>query len=235
LPACFLLATAAAAEDAVPVEVPEEIVETGLMKHVMPRFSLKTGVRLGLVETDGAVVIGAEGAPLMQGLGRIWHVAHDDSPGAARFADWLVSEIGQRTLAGYAPDGIAPFGPPPEASPEERTLAFDGDPEIGRAVSLALCGRCHAVVPEKRFSDIGSTPSFFALRTLPDWPDRFAAFFALNPHPAFTQVAEVTAPFPPSRPSPIAPIEMTLEDLNAVLAYVAGLDAADLGGVLVHQ
>jgi len=236
LPACFLFAAAPlAAQEAVTVQVPEEIVATGLMKHVMPRFSLKTGQRLRLVEDAGAVVIGTEGAPLMAGLGTVWAVTHEDSPRAARFADWLTSEIGQRTIASFAPEGTAPFGPPPETALADSALVFEGDAALGLKVSEVHCKRCHAVTPGKRFSDIGSTPSFFVLRTLSDWPDRFAAFFALNPHPAFTQIADVTAPFPENRPPPIATIEMTLEEIDAVLAYVAGLQAADLGGALVHQ
>lgn len=236
LPACFLLALPAAAQEGpVTVEAPTAVVETGLMKYVMPRFSLKTGVRLSLVEAEGAVVIGADGTPIMEGLGQVWAVSHDDSPRAARFAEWLSSEVGQRTIASFAPEGEAPFGPPPEVVETAEDLIFEGDPTLGREVSEVHCSRCHAVVPGKRLNDIGSTPSFFVLRTLNNWPERFQAFFALNPHPAFTQIAEVTEPFPDNRPSPIAPIEMTLEELDAVLAYVAGLQAADLGKDLVHQ
>lgn len=241
-PASFLLALCLRAlpgmaeEGPVAVEVPAPIVETGLMGYLVPRFSLKTGVRLRLVEQGGAVVIGSEGRPVMQGLGAVWSVAHDDSPDAARFADWLGSEVGQRTIASYAPDGgAAPFGPPPEVGTAARTRVFEGDATLGLEISELHCKRCHAVSPGARFSDIGSTPSFFVLRTLEDWPERFAAFFALNPHPAFTQVADVTEPFPENRPPPIAPIEMTMEEVEAVLAYVAGLEAADLGGALVHQ
>ena len=224
-----------AAQDAVAVEAPETIIDTGLMKHLMPRFSLKTGVRLNLVDQDGAVVIGSDGTPVMEGLGAVWSVTHDGSPRAQRFADWLSSEVGQRTIASFAPDGAALFGPPPEVTETAKALTFEGDPTLGLELSVLHCKRCHAVAPGEVYSTIASTPSFFVLRTLKDWPDRFAAFFALAPHPAFTQVADVTAPFPADRPPTISPIEMTLEDVEAVLAYVAGLDAADLGGALVHQ
>ena len=73
------------------------------------------------------------------------------------------------------------------------------------------------------------------LRSLPDWADRFDAFYALNPHPAFTQVEGVSEPFPENRPSPIVPIEMTLDEVEAVRAYVATMKAADLGAPLQHQ
>jgi hypothetical protein len=82
---------------------------------------------------------------------------------------------------------------------------------------------------------IGSTPSFAVLRALPDWGARFQGFFALNPHPAFTQVADVTDPFPIDRPPPIIPVEITLDDLEAILAFVAAMEPADLGAPLLHQ
>ena len=84
-------------------------------------------------------------------------------------------------------------------------------------------------------SSIDSSPSFFALRSLPDWEDRFQTFYVLNPHPAFTQIADVTPPFPDELPSPIVPVEMTLEDVDAILAFVAALKPADLGAPLQHQ
>ena len=82
---------------------------------------------------------------------------------------------------------------------------------------------------------IGSTPSFALLRTFEDWDYRFQAFFALKPHPAFTQVAEITEPFPEDVPSPIVPVEITLDDLDAILAFVATIAPADLGAPLQSQ
>lgn len=84
-------------------------------------------------------------------------------------------------------------------------------------------------------SGIGSAPSFAVMRSFADWDSRFSAFFALKPHPAFTQVEGVTDPFPPELPPAIAPIELTLEELEAIVAYVAALPPADLGKPLEHQ
>jgi mono/diheme cytochrome c family protein len=114
-------------------------------------------------------------------------------------------------------------------------VVFDGDPALGKRVSLLQCGRCHVVAPETRMGAIGSTPSFAVLRTFADWDARFQSFFALKPHAAFTQVAGVTAPFAIHLPSPIAPIEVTLEELEAIIAYVAGLAPADLGAPIQVQ
>ena len=84
-------------------------------------------------------------------------------------------------------------------------------------------------------NDIGSTPSFAVLRTLRNWDSRFQAFYALNPHPAFTQVAEVTPPFDRTRPSPIVPVEITLDDLEHILTFVAQIPPADLGAPIRSQ
>ena len=63
----------------------------------------------------------------------------------------------------------------------------------GEKLTLLHCGRCHVVSERNRFGGIGSTPSFAALRGAADWEERFRAFYALNPHPAFTQIPDVTS------------------------------------------
>ena len=78
-------------------------------------------------------------------------------------------------------------------------------------------------------STIGSTPSFALIRSFPDWDSRFQAFFALNPHPAFTIVEGVTEPFAASRPPAIVPVKLTLEELDSILAYVETIAPAELG------
>jgi hypothetical protein len=73
------------------------------------------------------------------------------------------------------------------------------------------------------------------MRSFTDWRARFEAFFALNPHPSFTQVDGVTEPFDISRPSPIAPVEITLDELDAILAFVSRIPPADLGAPIQYQ
>ena len=70
---------------------------------------------------------------------------------------------------------------------------------------------------------------------MPNWDTRFETFHLLNPHPSFTQIENVTEPFDPTLPPPIVPLTMTLDDLDAILAYVAGLEAADLGAPIQSQ
>lgn len=218
---------------------PPSLIETGLLKHILPRFSLKTSVRVELVgqPTEAEMVIGPNGQPLFEGAGAIWHMdlLAPDHAGAKRLADWLNSDIGLRTITGFAPEGAALFNLPEVAAVEATAVEPEGDVALGYEISKATCARCHAVDEAGRKNDIGSTPSFFVLRAFEDWEYRFTAFYVLKPHAAFTQIAEVTEPFPEDRPSPMVPIELTLDELDAVIAYVAAVQPADLGDPLEHQ
>ncbi len=220
------------------LHAPLALVESGLLKHILPRFSLKTQVRVEQVSENGAdLLIGDTGRPVFAGLGQTWHldVRSPDHPGTKKLADWLLSDVGQRTVASFKLDGIAPFGPPGAVTRDTVEVSLDGDAEAGHKVSREKCTRCHAVDDATKGWGIGSTPSFSVLRALPDWEQRFAAFYALNPHPAFTQITDLTPPFPINRPSPISPIELDFDELDALMAYVAAMDAADLGNPLQHQ
>ena len=217
---------------------PPALIESGLIKHIAPRFSLKTQVRVEIVDDPGAaeVVLGPEGRALFSGLGQTWHMARrGDGKGAARFADWLTSQVGSRTIQGFAPDGETLFTAPKVEKAVVAGIEMTGDAIAGQAVSWAKCGRCHVTEKGRGGFGLGSTPSFFVMRGFEDWQSRFAAFYVLKPHPAFTQLEGVTDPFPIDRPSPIAPVELTLDDLEAILAYVAVIAPADLGKPLEHQ
>lgn len=226
-------------ERLVRLHVDRALEATGLIDHIAPRFTLKTRVRIERVAAGepADMELGTTGRPLFEGAGAVWHmeVQSPDHPGTQRFAEWLTGEVGRNTVTSFAPEGTALFGPPPEAVPEVAEVVVSGDAEKGHAVSRRTCTRCHAVDAATRGWGIGSTPSFSVLRGLPDWEERFSAFYILNPHPAFTIVEDVTPPFPESRPSPIAPVELTLDEVEAILAYVASMEAADLGAPLAHQ
>ncbi|KGM87710.1 hypothetical protein rosmuc_02447 [Roseovarius mucosus DSM 17069] len=221
------------------LSAPEALVQSGLLQYIVPRFALKVGVRVEVVDegTEAEITLGQhEGRAVFEGAGAVWRMGVSGThPGAARFADWLTSEIGQRTVTSYEVAGVAPFRLPQVVEEAEATVVFEGDPAVGKRVSLLQCGRCHVVAPENRMGAIGSTPSFAVLRTFADWDARFQSFFALKPHPAFTQVAGVTQPFAHHLPSPISPIEVTLDELEAIIAYVAGLAPADLGAPIQVQ
>ena len=78
-------------------------------------------------------------------------------------------------------------------------------------------------------STIGSTPSFALIRALPAWRDRFEGFFALNPHPAFTIIDGVTAERDQTLPIHIQPLKLSLDELDAMTAYIMTIAPKDLG------
>ncbi|WGW05549.1 cytochrome c family protein [Tropicibacter oceani] len=226
-------------ERLVRLAAPEALHQSGLLKHILPRFSLKTQVRVSTVAPgDPAdMVLGDTGRALFEGAGQVWHmtVLSQGHAPTQRFADWLTSEVGRNTVTSFAPDGTPLFTQPQPRAATVAAVTLDGDSELGQRQAQLKCGRCHAVRPEDRFNSIGSTPSFMVLRGFPDWAERFSVFYVLNPHPAFTQIADVSDPFPIDRPSPIAPVEMTLAEVEALLAYVQRLAPADLGAPIQSQ
>jgi len=231
-----LAATPSWSQEALGLAAPEEVSDSGLLQHILPRFSLKTGIRVVADESGVmSLSIAPPGDPVFQRDGVVYHLQVQDDTRQARFRDWLLSDIGKRTVESYAPAQGNPFSASIEIAATGTGQVLDGDAALGQELSLSLCGRCHVIGPQNRMNGLGSTPSFAVLRSLPDWSERFEAFFVLNPHPAFTQIEDVTAPFAVDRPSPIHPVEMTLEDLEAILAFVSGMRAADLGDPLQFQ
>ncbi|WP_212525507.1 cytochrome c [Actibacterium sp. MT2.3-13A] len=221
------------------LSVPAEVAESGLMDYLLPRFALKTSRRAELVGGGAAdAVISADpqaGTAVMARAGTVYALRlTGENAAARRFADWLSSDVGQRTIAAFEPEQGAPFAAArqQQAGPAP---ALDGDPALGREVALRHCARCHRTHDDDRSSGIGSTPSFPALRALPDWADRFTAFYVLNPHPAFLRVEGISPPFDPTRPPAIIPVELTLEEAEALMAYAASVAPADLGAEIVHQ
>lgn len=215
-------------------------MQSGLLPYMLPRFTLKTQVRVEVVApgAQAEAAFGQKGQALFSGVGATWRlqVLAPEHPGTRKFVDWINSDVGLRTVTMYAPDGGAPvFALATLEEAEEEAVVFEGDAALGKTLSAVHCGRCHVSASDQGLVGIGSTPSFFVLRTLSDWDERFQVFYVLNPHPAFTQITELTEPFPDDRPSPIHPVEITLDELDAILAYVAALEPADLGAPLIHQ
>lgn len=218
-----------------------ELVENGALKYLLPRFSLKTGVKVEIVEGDGdaRLAAGADGRGVFQSAeGKVFRLSVAGGEAKAlvdRFRDWLTSDIGQRAIQKIKVDGANPYGPLDAKAVVEVELEVEGDAVLGEEIALRRCGRCHVISRKNRFGGIGSTPSFGAMKTLPEWEARFQTFWTANPHPAFTQIDGVTEPFDPQRPSPIAPLELTQDELEALLAYVMTIKPKDLGGDLVLQ
>ncbi|NNE53095.1 MAG: hypothetical protein HKN30_11925 [Sulfitobacter sp.] len=227
--------TAAAQERHFTLQAPAALIENGFLRHLLPRFSLKTGIRITPGADPGNAAFGDEGIPVFRQGERVWHLSRTDGPYTEAFQDWLLSDIGKRTIESFATDGTNLFSTDVAVREVAVVAEITGDVAMGEEMSLKHCGRCHVVNETNRMNAIGSTPSFGLMRTFPDWEGRFLAFYALNPHPAFTQVAEVTEPFPENLPSPIAPLEVTLDEIDAIAAYVATIAPADLGAPVRSQ
>ena len=223
-------------QEAIGLAAPDEVTDSGLLQHILPRFSLKTGIRV-IADDEGVLVLETSppGDPVFARDGVTYHLRIGENAKHERFRDWLLSDIGKRTVESFVPDLGPPFSASFEVATVEIETTIDGDAKRGEELSMTHCGRCHVIGPQNRMNGLGSTPSFAVLRSMPDWSERFEAFFVLNPHPAFTQIDGLTAPFDPQRPSPIYPVEMTLDDLEAILAYVSVISAADLGAPLQLQ
>lgn len=237
-----LIAAAAAAQSKTfRLSADAELIETGALKHLLPRFSLKTGVKVTLVDSDGDAQLSEDvtGQAMFQSAaGRVFRLSvteGDAKEFADRFRDWLTSDIGQKAVLKIKVDGANPYGPVDAKVVVAVEIEPEGDTVLGEEIALRRCGRCHVISKKNRFGGIGSTPSFGALRALPEWEGRFQAFWTLNPHPAFTQIEGLTEPFDPQRPSPIAPLELTLDELEALMAFVVTIKPKNLGGALVLQ
>ncbi|UWR08657.1 cytochrome c [Ruegeria sp. B32] len=231
-----LFASPSWSQEEIGLAAPEDVARSGLLKHILPRFSLKTGIRV-VADDAGAMVlaVGPPGQPVFQRGGDIYHLRIQDETRQARFQDWLMSDVGKRTVESFAPTEGGPFSASFETVAAPVSDAIEGDALLGEKLSLTHCGRCHVIGPQNRMNGLGSTPSFAVLRAMPDWSNRFQAFFALNPHPSFTQIEGITAPFDPERPPPIHPLMLTQDELEAILAYVSVIRAADLGAPLKLQ
>ncbi|MEJ6640713.1 MAG: hypothetical protein QNL58_10335, partial [Octadecabacter sp.] len=189
------------------VSATREIRDTGFLQHLLPRFSLKHGVRITQVDEGGDVVIGGKGVPVFAGLDKIWSVTGSKAAGPDLFMEWLLSEIGKRTIESFKLDSVAVFTAQVKDQKVAPVLAFEGDLVQGEALSLAHCGRCHVINETNRMKGMGQTPSFALMRTFDDWDNRFATFFVLNPHPSFTQIAGITESFAAHLPPAIVPLE----------------------------
>ncbi len=232
----------------------QALVESGIIRFLIPRFSLKNNIAVELrvlgpeggfpPDADALLSAGRpEGAgnatPVMEdGAGQLYSLILPPgpaAPAAERLLEWLRSPSGRRTIEQFAPEGAPPFSAPRPAATASAGPALSGDPARGEELSYQNCGRCHVIGPRNRMKSIGSTPSFAALRALADWQERFETFYVRNPHPAVVQLAGITAPFSVARPPPIRPVEITQEEFEDILAYVAALAPADLGAPVRHQ
>jgi len=213
-----------------------ELEYSGLWSYVLPRFKLKTGIKVhvvyGAADLAGDVLLLQEGStPVMlrsDGL-RFNATLNAPSKYAKSFMEWLTSEVGQRTISAFRYEGEQAFFPSVVDDAAEDAALLDGDVLMGEEISIKKCGRCHVISDRNKYGGIESTPSFGALRTLADWQEKFRIFWTLNPHPSFTQIEGVTEPFDPEYPPHIFPIFLTVKEVNDIETYMQLMEPKDLG------
>ncbi|MEL6520084.1 MAG: hypothetical protein AAFQ66_03925 [Pseudomonadota bacterium] len=227
----LLWAVPSAAQDAVSLSVPPEMIESGFTKHILPRFKFKHRVALDPVTGDAPLAISTEGqgVRVFDGPDATAYWLTGDGPAFEKFRDWLESTPGLAAVTSFEIDGVPQYSAPDKTVAAPAPKQIEGDSVLGARLALVHCGRCHVVDQRNRMGGIGSTPSFAALRGRDRWQDLFTAFWTANPHPSFTQIDGVTEPFTEERPAHVAPIEITLDEIDAITAFVGGLEAKDLG------
>lgn len=225
----------AAAED-LTLRMSERMLETGFHKQILPRFKFKHRLTIMPV-TDGEadMVFGEDGTRIfseIDGVETRLEILTDEperQEQAALFLKWMKSASGKAAVEGFKPDGTQVYTTEVTVVAVEAPEVFDGDTAKGSRLALVHCGRCHVVDKRNRMGGIGSTPSFAAMRGRSNWSDLFRTFFAHNPHPSFTQVEGVTEPFDPNRQIHVAPMDITLDEIEAITAFVATIEPKKLG------
>lgn len=233
--------------------------QNGFLQFLLPRFSLKTGIRIdrkpplddGEITHSSDLILTrdiplsefADPVAVFEGDRTVVYIYSsigntNDTDHAARvnrFIAWLTSDIGKATINQFQLEGEQIYWAIEDAEATVEVVVFEGNIVTGEALTYTNCGRCHVIGPANRMKGIGSTPSFALLRTFPDWQTRFGAFFTLNPHVSFSQIIDVTEPFDPGLPPAIHPLEITIEELDDILAFVATIEPADLGAPIVTK
>jgi mono/diheme cytochrome c family protein len=253
----FLLlpAAARAGDRDVDVFASPELMDSGLMRYMLPRFSLKTGIGIHLMplQDRAETAAGARvlltatppetptraAAPVLRKGDRLFFVMQmGDAPTSrksTRFVDWLLSDVGQRVVERFQPDGTQLYTGAAAAAVVVEVIRFEGDIAAGEMVAYQKCARCHVIGERNRMKGIGSTPSFGVVRSIANWQDRFQTFYLRIPHPSMTQIEGLTAPFDITRPPPIFPVRLTQKEYDDMLAYVSTVAPADLGAPLQLQ
>ena len=215
----------------------EIVIPSELVQYVIPRFSLKTRIRFDQVESAGDIQLvterpetGAEVLKLVSGE-TVYITAVGgavESSDYRAFVDWLVSEPGRATIADFElMVSRSRFRRPPRKLLRIE-MVIVGNIDHGRELSSDHCRRCHKVDRADKYAGIDNAPSFHAMRTFDDWYIRFSRFYAVSPHKALISV-EGSGIEKNRALITIAPIDLQMDDINDIVAFVNSLTPLDLG------
>ncbi len=220
------------------IKFPDELRMIEFDKHILPRFKFKTQIILKASENetvfDASIGIIPDGEPVFSDLNNFvykFEIVTSDQEKIKkmnRFISWLKSSSGISAIEGFSIDGSPAFKAVPRQEELKKEQVFEGDSASGLAISQKHCKRCH-VVDSNAFAGIDSSPSFHAMKSFEDWEERFRAFWTVSPHLNVISISEVYEAGSKSVPVTIAPIELSLEQVDDILAYVASIKPKDLG------
>ena len=81
------------------------LIKTGILKHIIPRFSLKHSIRVTISQDKGEADVILDKLktqlPVFQSASAMWFLSlqeRDKSESAEVFKDWLISEVGKNTI-----------------------------------------------------------------------------------------------------------------------------------------
>tara|TARA_B100000902_G_C27232781_1_gene875788 strand:+ start:397 stop:1173 length:777 start_codon:yes stop_codon:yes gene_type:complete len=222
----------------VSVEFPEELLMVEFDKYILPRFKFKTQISLlANMENggfDAKLGILSSGKAVFSDLnGFVYRLETKTSDAGKmskleKFISWFNSPSGVMTIEDFSIQGVQAFKAVEYVEEKEEVEIFDGDIASGLSLSQDHCKRCH-VVDENSFAGIDSSPSFHAMRSFDNWHERFTAFWTVSPHLNVISITEVYEAGSNSVPTTIAPIELSLDQIDDILAYVASIKPKDLG------
>ncbi|KRO87594.1 MAG: hypothetical protein ABR89_08400 [Rhodobacter sp. BACL10 MAG-120910-bin24] len=215
-----------------------KLSQTGLLDFLLPRFSLKNNTKVEIVSkrTDSDLALGVSNSePIFaMNFDKYGVLTINENHSAVFFIEWMRSGVVETAVAAFnALNGTTFLHISRDVQRVE--IVFEGNATLGAKLAKQHCGRCHKVGQSESEFGIGSTPSFRALRALKDWDERMMSFYVRNPHPAFMRVEGISEEFDEERPATISPIELSIEDTEALQSYVSGLEPANLGEEVVYQ
>ena len=220
------------------IKLPEELVHLGFDKFLFSRFKFRS--QISIVHPTTEKVIHAElgvtdsGSEVFSDLNGVVYRLKVQTKNPLvkdklhKFQLWLTEGPGSQVIEDFSYDGMPLFAKLPQIVEEIEEVEFIGDVRKGKTIAVLHCKRCH-VVDSDVYSGIGSTPSFHAMKSSSRWVERFSAFWTENPHVSIISVEDLFDAGGDSSPVPIAPVNLKLEDIDDILAYVDSIQAKDLG------
>ena len=233
----FILAKNLSSEE-IHFHFPEELLMIEFDKHILPRFKFKTQITINAVSSfensDASIGVKTNGTSIFSDLNDVIYKIKLSTTDESklkkiyRFIDWLKSSSGISAIEGFELNGAQIFKSLKLEKKEIQEFVFEGDDDNGLLISKKHCKRCH-VVDDNAFAGIDSSPSFHAMRSFEDWEERFRAFWTVSPHLNVISIKDVYDAGKKFSPVVIAPIELTLDEVDDILSYVSKIKPKDLG------